>query len=89
MEWNFSFPLPFCPLSFRTSYFLMLRMTATIMMMQPRPSRRVSCSPSTAQPPRTANTYSRLMSNEAMVGLILFWATICKVKATPLESTAA
>ena len=49
---------------------------ATIMIAQPINSRAESCSPRTAHPANTANTDSRLIVSDAIVGLTLSWATI-------------
>ena len=61
--------------------------TAQNKSRQPSSSAPVILSCRISQPARAANTDSRLISREAVVGSRHCWHLICSVKATPMEST--
>ena len=63
------------------------RTVAANITAHPSSSRELICSPSKTDPAMTANTDSRLISSDAMVGSVNFWATICRVYPIPPETT--
>lgn len=56
---------------------------------QPKISRVLNACPKSTQPANTENTDSKLISNDAMVGLKSFCPTICKVYPKPQDNTPA